>query len=300
MIRSRPWTHDSPQLLLQRLALAILVVAGLSTLRTFSAQPFPAGIARYVDFSFLAVDAVGWLLNAGLLVALVLYVLGRAMVPAVAYVVFLWVAAGALHNSQGALAHHTQLVAMVLMGQLIAYMQAAFGRRARVSSRSEPPGAHELAADYSRQVIAAGYLLAAIAKLVRSDGRWIAQVPLIAGEVLKTHGQTYASTLTDGVIARGDAIARFIFAHPDVIRGVLGCALLLELTAPLALLGRTPALIVGVGLLAMHAAIGQIMLVYFPENVGLLLIYFVDAPFLLVLAWRRWRPSPPIEIARAA
>jgi hypothetical protein len=50
----------------------------------------------------------------------------------------------------------------------------------------------------------------------------------------------------------------------------------------------------------MHTTIGQLMLIHFPENVGLLLIYFVDVPFLLVLAWRRWRPSPPIEIAQAA
>ena len=289
-------SHDPGALRLQRLALAALVYVRFSALRPYSEQPFPVGIARYVDFSFLANDVVAWWLKAGLVLSLVLYVIGRAMPLAVGYMLFLWVAAGALANSQGALSHYTQLVAMVLIGQLIAYAQ--WWAMDRTSGRA-PQGmnAHDLALYYTQQVIAAAYVLAGISKIVLSRGRWIAQVPFMASDVLKTHGQSFASTLAGGVIERGDAIAAFILAHPDLMRALLGCGLLFELAAPAALLGRTPAFLIGIGLLTMHAVIGQLMLIRFPENQVLLLIYFIDVPFLLVAAWRRLL-IPTIDHAR--
>lgn len=280
--------RDPWELRLQRAALAVLVMAGFSAQRPFTAQPFPVGIARYIDFSFFANEAVRPWLTVGLVLSLTLYVLGQALPLAIGVMLSLWVGAGALANSQGALSHYTQLVALVLLGQLVAYVQWCWmKRRGMTPTTSGVVNAHDLAVYYTLQVMAAAYILSGLMKIVLSEGQWLARVPFIASDVLKTHGQVYASTLRAGVIARGDANAAFILTHPNLMRTLLASGALIELTAWVALLGRRSAFVVGVGLLAMHAAIDYLMLIGFAENQGLLLIYFVNVPFLVIAAARR-------------
>ena len=271
--------RDPWELRLQRVALAATVYVGFHAQPRFSEQPFPLGVSTLIDFSCLARPAAAAWVEWALLASIVLYIAGRAMVLATGVMLAAWVAAGALASSQGALGHKTQLLAMVLIGQLFAYVQASRARGAN--------GAHGLAVYYSQEVIAAGYILAGLTKIVLSRGRWIEQIPLVVTEIAKTHGQTYYSTLQQGVIERGDAIATVILAHPNLTRVLFGCGGLLEISAGVALLGRRSAFAVGIGLLAMHWAIAELMLIEFPENEALLAIYFVNVPFLLVIGVRR-------------
>jgi len=298
VIWPRPLARDPWELRLQRLALAALVVVRFYAMRRFTEQSDPVGIARWIDFSFLGQPAAEPWVTALLLLCAAFYAAGRMVPLALAGLVALWVGAGALAYSQGGLEHHTQLLGMVMLAQLLAHGTAWWARRrgGRVGDRI---GADDLAVDYTLQVIAAAYLLAGLSKIWLSHGEWLAQAPLIAIDVAKKHGQAFCSTLDAGMIGRGDAIAAAVLAHPGLTRVFLGSALLLELAAPVALLGRLAAFALGAGWLVMHAAVATLMLINFHENEGLLLIYLVNVPYLLVrvaraVRARRGRGAPAL------
>ncbi len=218
---------------------------------------------------------------------LAFYVLGWAMPLAVAVMTMLYIGAGALAYSQGSLQHHTQLLALVLLAQLVAYVQAAVTGR-------PPMRGHALATHYSLEVVAAGYVLTGLMKIVLSGGKWLAQVPMVAIDVAKSHGQVYCTTGDPAWIARGDVIGTAILTYPNVTRTLFAPAMLFELAAGFAVFGRAAAAVIGLGLVAMHRGIDVIMAIRFWENEVLLLIYFVNVPYLLVRAARageRWRAA---------
>jgi hypothetical protein len=281
-----PAPRGASELRLQRLGLALLLAWRFPLIPRYSAQPFPAGVARLIDFSVLGDAALsGWVYGAfGL--ALLLYVAGRAMLPAIATLLVLWVGAGALSNSQGSLGHDTQLVGLVLLAQWLAYARGAWAAWRRGVPRQ---AAHELAVDYTQQVIVASYLLAGMMKVVLSRGQWLQMVPDVASDVVKVHGQRFADSLDAALLTRGDAIAAFALTHTTWMRLMMGSALLLELASPLALLGRRLALCFGVALIAMHRGIEYVMMIRFYEHEALLLLYFVNLPYWLVRAARRIR-----------
>lgn len=283
------WTHrDVWELRLQRLAFAALVLLSFHAEPRFSGQPFPVGIATWVDFTFLGVSWP-WV-DLALLAALACYVAGRAMPLATAVIAGLYIGAGALAYSQGSLQHRTQLLALVTLAQFAAYALVAVRRRPTDDGDA-------LATHFSLEVIAASYVLAGLMKVVLSRGQWLAQVPMVVVDIAKAHGQAYCTTGDAGQIARADGIAGAILAHPMLARLLFAPAVLLELAAGLAPFGRIAAALVGVGLIAMHRGIDLLMALRFWENEALLLIYFVNLPYLLV---RLARATGVVElIARA-
>jgi hypothetical protein len=276
--------RDSAELLLQRVAFAALVYVSFESQPRYTGQPYPVGIATWIDVSVLAAPRyVPWL-RLALLAALLLYVAGRAMPLALAVMTLLFTGAGALAYSQGMLEHHTQLLAMVLLAQLVAYLSGGWTLR-----RAAPRRVHDRAASYSLEVIAAAYVLAGLTKVVLSRGRWIIDLPMIATDIVKSYGQAYCTSGAPGWLARGDAIAAFALTHPNGMRALFAPGPLLELGAGLALVGRRSAFAVGTGLVLMHLGIESMMAISFPESAVLLLIYLVDLPFLLVVATRSRR-----------
>jgi len=296
-----PLPRDAWELRLQRLALAVLIVLRLPNLPRDVSQPFPAGIARWIDFTFLADSRIDVCVSTLFAGALALYVLGRALPLATGILMAVWVAYGALANSQGGIGHHTQLLGLVLLAQCLAHLRAAL---ARLPAARRAAAAQALAVDYTVQVIVACYVLAGLMKVVLSRGLWFVQIPFIASDIAKTHSQVYASTGELALLGRADWLATFALSHPMLMRLLVGPSLLLELCTPLALLGRRSALLIGLGLIAMHRGIDFLMLIQFRENEALVWIYLVNLPWLLVcgaralrgrLAVRTPRPLPGAE-----
>ncbi|MGH7785348.1 MAG: hypothetical protein ACRERC_00685 [Candidatus Binatia bacterium] len=285
------WTWRDPwELRLQRAALAALVYASFRAEPRFSAQPFPVGIAGWVDFSFLSAPAAWPWTDIALLAALACYVAGRAMPMATAAMAGLYIGAGALAYSQGSLQHRTQLLGLVLLGQFGAYVLAALRRRPAASGDA-------LATLFSVEIIAAAYVLAGLMKVALSRGQWLAQVPMVVIDIAKAHGQAACTTGDTGLVARADGIAGTILAHPNLTRVLFAPAVLFELAAGLAPFGRMAAAIAGLCLLAMHRGIDTIMGLRFWEHEVLLLIYFVNAPYLLL---RLLHAVGLVEVPRAA
>lgn len=286
------WTRrDAWELRLQRIALAALVLASFHAEPRFSAQPFPVGIAGWVDFSFLgAAGAWPWV-EVALLAALACYIAGRAMPLATAVMAVLYIGAGALAYSQGSLQHRTQLLALVLLAQVGAYAQAALRRRPGASGDA-------LAAHYSLQVIAAAYVLAGAMKIVLSRGQWLAQVPMVVIDIAKAHGQAYCTTGDASLVARADGIAGAILAHPTLTRVLFAPAVIVELAAAGAPSGRVVAAVIGICLIGMHRGIDAIMALRFWENEALLLIYLVNLPYLAARLGRAVGVLEPVGASR--
>jgi len=281
------WRYPGPrqawELRLQRVGFVLLLAWRFPAIPRYSAQPIPAGVAQLVDVSWMGNAALANWIYAAFALALLGYLIDRAMLAALTVLAALWIGAGALASSQGSLAHDTQLVGLVLLAQWIAYARGAWASWRRGVPRR---AAHELAVDYTQQVVVATYLLAGLMKLVLSRGAWIAMAPNVATDIVKVHGQRAADALDASLIARGDRLAAFALTHTTAIRLMMGGAWLLELSSPVALLGRIPAMLYGGALIGMHRGIEYLMMIRFYENEALLLIYFVNLPYLLVWAAR--------------
>lgn len=274
--------RDAWELRLQRVAFAVLVYLAFHAQPRYSGQPFPVGIAGWIDFSFLGHRAVEPWVEIALLTALACYVAGRAMPIAVAVMTVLYTGAGALAYSQGMLEHHTQLLALVLLAQFVAYVQASLNRRSAAQR-------HQLATLYSLEVVAAGYVMAGLMKVLLSHGKWVMQVPMIVTDIAKAHGQEFCTTGEAALIPRADYVAGLILTYPNVARAMMAPALLFELGAGISVFDRSLAFVVGLGLFIMHRGIDSVMAIRFPENEALVLIYLVNVPYLLVLLSRRAR-----------
>ena len=233
----------------------------------------PNGLARWVDLTFLLDPGVFSTCRYLLFAALVLYVLRVAWAVVLPYLTLLSIAVGTIVNSQGAIAHYMQIVSLVLCAQTAAHFYSKFKRR-RADEDLEQAN-EDRVIFWSQQAIAATYLVSALTKLLHTGGRWILQSPMIGVQIVKTTDQDYYDRLDANAYNSGLLVAEWIVRHPFLVALILGSGLLLELTTPLALLGRRFALFYGVSLIAFHESVDQVMKLQFPFNEYLLWIYLV-------------------------
>jgi hypothetical protein len=202
------------------------------------------------------------------------------------------IALGSINNSSGAITHSFQIVSLVLLAQTAALFHGRFQEKRGVDEADE-----NRMVFWSQQAIVATYLVSALTKLIHTSGMWFFQSPLIAVQIVKTTDQSYYNMLEPSARGVGPIAAEWIVRHPLGVGIVLSFGLLLELTAPLALLGRRFALLFGVSLLIFHETIHRVMKLHFAYNEYLLWIYFVNVPFWAWLAARRLRRSTPEEVS---
>jgi hypothetical protein len=145
-----------------------------------------------------------------------------------------------------------------------------------------------LAMDWSRQMLAATYVVSAISKLAGSGGRWIWQTPNFALQIRKANDMQYYSTL-EASPGHVDWLARLLLDHPWLARFVIGAALPLELFAFLGCFNRRLGAIVGLVLIGFHSTVSELMQLGFALNKYLLFIFFVNLPFWLCSTWKKFR-----------
>ena len=271
------------ELLLLRLGFALLLYFEFKFATRFTDQPVPHGLAQWFDLTFFSDPVIAPFIHGGLVIALCLYVLGTAMIPAVSTMLFVVVGAGTLDNSQGSIHHSQQIYGLVIIGQWLAYVlpwaHRAAGRRFQLE-----PGftLHDLAIHFTLEMIAAGYVVSACMKIVLSKGQWIWRLPNMAIQVLKTNQQQYYNNLEPEHLEWATQISALIISYPNVTRIVVGSALFVELFAFLALINRRWAFFMGVALFCMHESIRTIMNLAFASNLMILMIFFINVPFLLL------------------
>jgi len=285
-IHYRPW-----EMLVMRVLFAVVVFMAFPKQVPFAGAKYEIGIARVMPLGWLSdqgtLDACRWVLIA----ALCLYASGRLTALALPVMAFLTIAPATLANSQGAFHHHLQVLGLVVLGQWIWFTYRAFASKEFLT-----PGhrTHVLNVFYSQQVIVATYLTTAVWKLWKTKFGWIRESKYFPVQLAKTRDAHYYNKLehagseSSGWIGGIDAwfarvtpiLESFLFAHPNLCRAIIGSGLVLELFAFLALIGRRSRLLYGGMLILFHLIIGRVMNLNFEYNIFLLLIFFVNLPWV--------------------
>ncbi|MGF1656627.1 MAG: hypothetical protein ACFCU3_06570 [Verrucomicrobiales bacterium] len=273
--RHAPWEHY-----MFRLAFATVLYLNTPSSLAVQSQPFPNGLARFFDLGFFGEPSIYGPLYLVFSLALIPYVLGVGLPLVLPLLFFVSAGSETLLNSQGYIRHTKQIVDMILLGQTFVYLaKPIFGHY-----KSQPPGGmnwHDAAAFASRQMIAAAYVVSAYSKWRRSSGEWLANSPLFASEIIKTHDQNYYTHL-EPPLGTGDSIAQWMVANYELVAVGFGMGFLLELTALLLLLNRGTAFFYGVAIIAFHRSVEVIMGLTFPLNEQVCLIFLVNPIFWLV------------------
>ena len=250
-------------------------------------QPTPNGIAKFIDLTFLANPAVQNGVMIAFFIAGFFYIIDRLALPALGLIVAIMIAKGTLINSQGAINHSLQLLTLVLLAQLIVQAIASFKKWP--ASEKQIQAVH-----WSKVVIAASYVSSAFVKLFASSEFWIARVPYLALQIIKSNLQAYYTDLEPMATGLVAEFPYWVASHPNLARLFFSGGLLLELFAFLALINRRWGLAMGAIILLFHESISFLMNIDFKNHVWLVAIFFINFPWLLVSAWRSIAGRPAI------
>ena len=259
-------------------------------LASFTEASSPVGLGKLIDLTFLSNHSVGVAMHYIVVVALVAYILGLVM-PVSTLVVFLvHCSVFTLNNSKGATHHGYQILSITLLAQTCVYWVPLLCRplpdKVRRYLPTHGPGLHrrDLFVFYSQVAIAGAYVIAGLSKVLRSHVKWIIESPDVSVQIVKSHSQKYYEYLHPEWSDMGLTYANWIAAHPWLTRLMLTSGLALELFAFLLLVNRAWAAFIGISLILMHLAIGEIMGLHFPENIRADFAMLVNAPFWIFAA----------------
>lgn len=260
----------------------------------YTSQPHPNGLAHYFDFTFLANPKIWFALKGIAAASLVAYVAGFAVPISLGYVVWLMIAFGTLRNSQGNIHHGSQVLTTIMLAQWLAYTLVAIRQRSAWLSLFKNVAAHSKSYFFSQQALAAGYICAGIMKIDKGKPawslglHWVEQIPNMAVTVTRNGIQHFYSE-ADGLslMQHGVRVGTWIGEHPTLAKLVIGPGLYLELLVVLALCNRRLAFWIGCSMLTMHWMIAFIMQLRFPLNEWMILLFLVNAPFLLLAGLRK-------------
>ena len=272
------------EMLVMRLGFAALAFWNIKwETRPFTTQKFPNGLAHFFDFTWLAQNPPGDLVQGAVIAFLVLYVIGILPALGLLPLAFFSVSIGTLLNSQGAINHSWQLVTMMGLAQLMVYVWPRKG--AGVSLWIKPDlERHRQAVWAALIVIAASYVVCGVVKIVNSDGMWLHRAPWLAVQLYKTHYSAFYDTLSMPPEWL-QKVTEILVQNPNVARLVFGAGLFIELAGFVILINRRWALIGGLAIIALHLSISKIMSLNFEAHMLAVLIYAVNLPGL-VKTWR--------------
>ncbi|MEO7933962.1 MAG: hypothetical protein ABIT76_12475 [Chthoniobacterales bacterium] len=242
-------------------------------------QPTPNGLAHFMNLTFLANPAVQNGVMIAFFVAGFFYVIDRLAIPALAIITGIMIAKGTLINSQGAINHSLQLLTLVMLTQLIVQVVAAVKKWAQSEKQIQ-------AMHWVKIVIAASYVSSAFVKLFASNVFWVARVPYLALQIIKSNLQAYYTDLEPMATGWVAEFPYWVASHPNLARVFFSGGLLLELFAFLLLINRRWALAMGAIILIFHESISFLMNIDFKNHVWIVLIFLINVPWLLYQAWR--------------
>ena len=288
-LRPRMIAHAGWELFFMRATLAFFLWKSVAEVNlNLVGQPKPNGFTEWgLDFTFWSHEGLRIPLLMGLAVAAVIYALGWCVLPVLAYLLLVMMTAGGLANSQGSIGHSTQLLTMCLLAEFATLLYLRIRPRAPLGRASgwlwPVPLLHaQWGVHAMKTVIAAGYLSTGLCKVFATKGLWIWQTPYLVVQLRKSNLMGMYDTLQAGNSFITETVPQLIIAHPMLARVVFGSALLLELGAFLALLGRKWSLGMGLALIGMHLSISVVMNLNFEYHIVLIAALLVNAPYWLL------------------
>lgn len=284
------------EMFFMRLFCSVLYYIALPNGIEFDTMPYPNGFGRWWDVTFLAQPGLWDTLKMATIPFLVVYTFGRFTIPALIYLTGLLIAYGTLRNSQGAIGHNTQIVALVLLAQwAVCVWETIRTRSVGGWTWKDTIPRQRLMMHAARVIIAATYLTTAISKIDRSNGQWIWDTPNLSVQIIKTQSNDFYNTLDPVSPLLMETIPNAIAEHPWLTRIVFAPALLLELFFFLALIGRGWSAFFGLATIVLHVCIFYLMSLDFPNHEIMLWIFFVNVPYWLYRGAQliRYRGRPP-------
>jgi hypothetical protein len=272
-----------------RLFFALVVAYTLRFEVPFSTQPHPAGLAHFLDLTFLS-DAWNYSVFRGALYVLLLLYVGGLMLPAVLPALAVGhVLVFTLYNSQGYTHHGFQIVSLTLVAQAGTVLYYTLLQGLRLRAPDARLNAWLLV--QSQVVVAGTYLISVFSKMINTRGLWLWDSNYIAADLIKSRRQLYYGGL-DPKFEGNPLEAIWLLEHPWIARALFGSGLVLEAIAFLALANRKIGFLIGIGLIVMHRSIASLMGLRFDNNEMLCAIYLVGLPFFA--AWCLERITHPI------
>jgi hypothetical protein len=120
-------TYASWEWGIMRLAFTIFaLIPGTTLSLTFGAQPKPAGIAQFINITWITQSPFQELFAFAFCAFLALYLVGIFPLTATLGLFVIHTLTGTLVNSQGATHHNTQIVGLILFGQILAHLYWRF------------------------------------------------------------------------------------------------------------------------------------------------------------------------------
>lgn len=286
--------HAGWEMLLMRLGFAFIIWRNIPSIIGYTEMPKPHGIGQWIDLTFFSNPEIASVLHWILLLALLVYVSGRFALISLSFLLFMSVGTETLINSQGAIGHTSQIVSLVIFAQWLAALYAFWCQRAARKQKngyfSTIPYGYtptQLSMDWTRQMVAATYVVSAVTKLDASDGRWIWDAPKFGLQVMKANDMDFYNSLQP-VEKSMSALAEMLMAYPWLARVVIGVGLPLELFAFLLAWNRPVAFFYALALIAFHLSVGIMMELDFLFNSLILLVFCVNLPYALMWLYRKF------------
>jgi len=272
-----------------RLSFGLVVAYTLRFEVPFSTQPHPAGLAHFIDLTWLSDPWNFSVYRSVIYVLLMLYVGGLMLAVVLPALALGHVLIFTLYNSQGYTHHGFQIVSLTLVAQAgtVLYYTVLKGFRLR------PPDARLNAwlLVQSQVIVVGTYLVSVITKMINTRGLWLWNANYIAADLIKTRRQLYFGDL-DPKYQGNPAEAIWLLEHPWIARALFGSGVILEAIAFLALANRRIGFLIGIALILMHRSIARLMGLRFDNNEMLCAIYLVGLPFFA--AWCLERIVNPV------
>lgn len=253
---------------MMRFFFGLLILVTLPQLSACTAAPFPIGIARWTDLTWMASPMAEKFLRSLVLLLVIAYVAcGRQVAVSVSLGTLL-VLFDTLYNSGGAVGHSRQMVSLILFAQAAAGFGAA--------ANEEPAEWRARWLQFSKIAFASVYLVSVCSKLVKSGGSWLWDSHLFAWDIVRVHRQNFYNALDPAWAAIPES-AQWIAAHPVASTLLFDFGLLVEVSTILLLWrSRTVALVVGLSCIALHAGIDKVLGLSFPIFIACAFIFLVN------------------------
>jgi len=265
----------------------------IAVLFRFNTQPFPEGICRIFDCSSFALTPFNYFISAALIFLSVMNILEKKIIFILSAYCFLCIAILSLERSNGVY-HREEVWSMILLIQLLVYVIASFKKK---SVEEKFSFIRDKGMQYSRQMIAAAYVISGITKLQTAGLNWIIDSPNFAIQVVKSYSSKYYDTGNVYFLQKGEIVSQLILNHPHLIQLLFAGALMLELFAFVAVLNRKSAFWYGLLLLAMQIGIFYFLSFSILSFLSCVLIFLINLPHWLDRLIARAMKEPTIAIS---
>lgn len=260
-----------------KISLVITIWPGLIyTVLTKTNQPYPIGICELINCASITGDVVKYFVVGTLVILALLYILEKKMLWTTCLIFILALIIFALQESNGQKGR-SGLLSLLFLAQAFAYFFKARNIHGNIEKNR---------IQFSVQMIAAVYTLAAISKIYTSGINWIVDSPNIALQIIKSYQYDYINTGEIGFSEYGMTIANWVGNHTLFMQILLGGSLLVELCSFVLMLNKKWAFYYSFLLLFMHIGIYIMLNITFPTVSNPLIIFFMNPLYLIFLSLR--------------